>query len=123
MQDLPQNISGVPDRLREVIAKSGLSQAKFAVLMDEDLQRLKNVLRGQMRPPVDLIQKILERCDIDGMWFVTGQQLEIGELSPAEKILMSNFRGLSEPEKDVMRRAIALLANERSKAAKKGKTP
>lgn len=119
MQDLEQNISGIPIRLREVIAKSGLSQAKFAALIDEDLFRLKNVLSGQMRPPADLIQKILERCNVDGMWFVTGSKLEVGELSYANKVMVANLEQLSPTEQDVFRRSIAALAAARSKS--KGK--
>jgi len=73
MEELEQKIFGIPDRLRELIAKSGLSQAKFAALIDVDIFQLKNVLSGQMRPPTDLVKKVLERCDVDAMWFVTGQ--------------------------------------------------
>jgi len=115
MQDLEDPLSGIPTRLRQVIEKSGLSQAKFAKLLDEDLQRLKNVLRGQIRPPSDLVKKVIERCQVDAMWFLSGRELDIGELTPLEKILIENLRSLSEEERTVMTRSIAQLANERAK--------
>jgi transcriptional regulator with XRE-family HTH domain len=121
MQDFPKNIFGITDRLREVIAKTGLSQAKFAKLIDEDLFRLKNVLSGQVRPPADMIQKILARCDVDGLWFMTGSTLEVGELSYANKVMQANFDLLSPTEQDVFRRAIAALANAQSKPKEKAK--
>lgn len=119
MQQLPENISGIPDRLSSVIKKSGLSRAKFAALIEEPAHRLTDVLRGQIRPPAGMIQKILERCDVDGMWFVTGSNLEVGELSYANKVMMANFDLLSPVEQDVFRRSIAALAAARSKS--KGK--
>ena len=121
MQDISKNISGIPARLREVIAKAGLTQAKFAALIDEDLGRLKDVLRGQMRTPADMLQKILARTDVDAVWLVTGQTVDLGELSPAEKVLLSNFRGLAETERDVLRRTVALLANARSNSNEESK--
>jgi hypothetical protein len=115
MQELKQNISGFPVRLREVIAKSRLSQPKFAALIEVDLFRLKNVLSGQMRPPTDLVLKVLERCDVDGLWLMTGSKLEVGELSYANKVMVANFELLSSTEQDVFRRSIAALAEARTK--------
>lgn len=114
MQDLSENISGIPDRLREVIAKSKLSRAKFAQLIDEPTHRLTDVLRGQIRPPSEMVQKILERCDVDGMWFVTGQSVELGEISYTNKVMLSNFELLSPAEQDVFRRSISLLASAKT---------
>ncbi|MDP1655704.1 MAG: helix-turn-helix transcriptional regulator [Hylemonella sp.] len=115
MQAPTENLSGIPDRLREVIAKTGLSQAKFAALIDVELQKLKDVLRGHIRPPADLVQKVIERCQVDAMWFLSGRELDIGALTPLEKILIENLRSLSDEERTVMTRSIAQLANERAK--------
>ena len=114
MQDIAKNISGIPERLRDIVAKSGLSQAKFAEFIDEPKHRLTDVLRGQIRLPSDMLQKILTRTDADAVWLMTGQSVDVGELTPAEKITISNLRGCSEAERDVFRRAIAALAATRT---------
>ncbi len=121
MQDPNENISAIPQRLREVIEGSGLSQAKFALFIDEDLQRLKDVLRGQLRPPTGMIQKVIERCGVDAMWLLSGRTLDIGELSATEKILVENYRSLSVEEMGVMTRVIAQLAAAKYDAAKADK--
>ena len=115
MQDIERGIAGIPDRLREVIAKTGLSQPKFAALIEEDLERLKNVLNGKMRAPADLVGKVIDRCEVDAMWFLSGRELDIGALTPIEKILIENLRCLSAEERSVMTRCIAQLASERAK--------
>jgi transcriptional regulator with XRE-family HTH domain len=115
MQPPKLNISGMPDRLREVIAKTGLSQPKFAESTGIDLGRLKDVLRGQMKPPMDLIQKVVEHCDVDAMWLVSGQRLDLGEMSDTEKVMIANLRLLSASEKAVMIRAVAALATASQK--------
>lgn len=106
----PSKNSDTPYRLREVIAKTGLSQAKFAELISEDLFRLKNVLSGTMRMPTDMLGKVVERCGVDATWLLTGWRLEIGELSDTEKIMLGNFRLLNVTEQGVMVRAIVGLA-------------
>lgn len=110
MQTIPKNISDAPERLREVIAKTGLSQAKFAQLIGEDLQRLKDVLRGQMKAPLDMFDRVVKHCGVDATWLVTGYQIETGELTLKEKILLSWYRELVISEQDVMLRAIEGLA-------------
>ena len=119
MQPPHENISGLPDRLRKVIAESGLTQPKFAALIGEDLFRIRNVLSGQMKPPADLVQKVLERCEVDAVWLMTGRSLDIGETSPAEKILVENYRALPAAEQGVMQRIIAGLAAESLKEKNK----
>lgn len=129
MQDISKNISGAAVRLREVIAKTGLSQAKFASLIDEDVQRLKDVLRGHMKMSGEMIEKIVKHAGVNATWLITGYQLAIGELSETEQIMVANFRLLHEVEQGVMVRAIVGLAraeNERRQAAAAktdGKTP
>ena len=110
MQVISKNISGTPDRLREVISKSGLSQAKFAQLIGEDLQRLKDVLRGQMKAPLDMLDRVVQHCGADATWLVTGYQIQTGELNLNEKILLSWYRELNVIEAGVMLRAIEGLA-------------
>jgi transcriptional regulator with XRE-family HTH domain len=102
--------AGVPQRLRAVIAESGMSQAKFAAHVGIDLDRLKNVLRGQTRPPFDLLQSVIERCNVDSTWLFTGMKLDLGETSTIEKVLIANFRLLKPVEQDVLARAVAALA-------------
>lgn len=112
MQQIEAQLSGVPDRLRDVIARSGLSQAKFAEFIGEDLQRLKDVLRGQTRPPAELVAKVIDKCSVDAMWFLSGRELDVGELSPTEKILIENYRALGATEREVLTRCIAMFASE-----------
>lgn len=111
MQDLTAEIAGIPERLREVIAKSGLSQAKFAALIEEPPHRLTDVLRGQIRPSSELVRKVIERCQVDVMWFLSGRELDIGALTPMEKILIENLRNLSADQRKVMTQCIAQLAS------------
>lgn len=110
MQDISKNISDVPSRLRAEIAKTGLSQAKFAEAIGEDLFRLKNVLSGTMEMPTYMLEKVVKHCGADATWLVTGYQIETGELSLKEKILLSWYRELVINEQDVMLRAIEGLA-------------
>ena len=103
--------AGVPQRLRAVIAESGMSQAKFAAHVGIDLDRLKGVLRGKTRrPPLDLLQKVIKRCNVDSTWLFTGMKLDVGETSTIEKVLIANFRLLKPVEQDVLARAVAALA-------------
>ncbi|MFN9279396.1 MAG: helix-turn-helix domain-containing protein [Betaproteobacteria bacterium] len=106
--------AGVPQRLRAVIAESGMSQAKFAAHVGIDLYRLKDVLRGQTRPPLDLLQNVIERCNVDSTWLFTGMKLDVGETSTIEKVLIANFRLLKPVEQDVLARAVAALAVQAS---------
>jgi len=53
------------------------------------------------------------------MWFLSGQSLDIGEMSPTEKILIENCRSLSAEERGVMTRVIAQLAAARAKSTEK----
>ena len=93
-----------------MIAKSGLSQAMFAALIEEPPHRLTDVLRGQIRPSSELVRKVIERCQVDVMWFLSGRELDIGELTPLEKILIENLRSLSAEQRKVMTQCIAQLA-------------
>lgn len=120
MQELLKNNSGVSERLREHIAKLGLSQTKFAMLLNEPKHRVTDVLRGQIRLPADMLTKILSRGDVDGTWLLTGQRTMPGEFNDTEKILISHFRELLPGEQSVMLRAIQGLARaeaERTKLA------
>ncbi|MFN9279394.1 MAG: helix-turn-helix domain-containing protein [Betaproteobacteria bacterium] len=104
--------AGVPQRLRAVIAESGMSQAKFAAHVGIDLDRLKNVLRGQTRPPFDLLQSVIERCNVDSTWLFTGMKLDVGETTPLEKALIAGFRLLKPAEQYVITRAVAARGDE-----------
>ena len=118
MQAPFKNISGVPDRLREHIAKLGITQTKFAELLGEPKHRVTDVLRGQIRMPEDMLTKILNRGDIDGTWLLTGQQTMPNEFNDTEKILVAHFRQLSVVEQGVMLRAIAGLARDEAQRSK-----
>ncbi|MCL1960329.1 MAG: helix-turn-helix transcriptional regulator [Desulfovibrionaceae bacterium] len=110
MQDLPQGIAGIPDRLREVIGQSGLSQTKFADAIGVPPQQLKDVLRGQIKPPSHLVTAVASTFDVDVMWLLSGRSLDVGELAPLEKILIENYRSLSETDKNAARRLVAAMA-------------
>ncbi|MCE2691654.1 MAG: helix-turn-helix domain-containing protein [Betaproteobacteria bacterium] len=105
--------AGVPQRLRAVIADSGMSQAKFAAHVGIDLDRLKGVLRGKTRrPPLDLLQKVIKRCNVDSTWLFTGMKLDVGETTPLEKALIADFRLLKPAEQYAIRRAAAARGDE-----------
>lgn len=118
MQAPFKNISGVSDRLREHIAKLGITQTKFAELLDEPKHRVTDVLRGQIRMPEDMLTKILNRGDIDGTWLLTGQQTMPNEFNDTEKILVAHFRELNVIEQGVMLRAIAGLGRGEAQRSK-----
>ncbi len=107
---IEKNLEGFPERLRLVIDESGLTQAKFAQSVGIALHLLKDVLRGQIRPSAELVQKVVMNQSSDAVWLVTGQKQSVGDLSPHESILISNFRMLASTEQATIAKMVAALA-------------
>lgn len=58
--------------IRSVISEKNLTISEFAELIDEKVSRVNDVLSGKQRPPFDMVEKILNRFDIDANWLITG---------------------------------------------------
>ncbi len=101
-----------PARLREVIYRSGLSQTKFAILIGFELQKLKDVLRGQVRPSLDLIQRVVGATGVESDWLLLGRIGDAGELSPTEQLLIDDFRALPSTDRAFVKRLVELMAQD-----------
>lgn len=70
-------MSSIPDRVREMIQESGLSQREFGLHIGLDDSKLSKSLRGTRRfSSVDLA-RIAELCNVTVDWLVTGDDTQI----------------------------------------------
>lgn len=60
----------VVDRIRQVIELNKITLDEFAERIGEKPTRLKDVLRGKQRPPLEMIQSIVEKFQIDANWLI-----------------------------------------------------
>jgi transcriptional regulator with XRE-family HTH domain len=110
--NIEKNLEGFPARLRHIVGESGLTQAQFAESAGIALHLLKDVLRGQIRPSAELVQKVITKHSVDAVWLVTGQKHQVGELAPQESVLISNYRLLAATEQATIAKMVAALAAE-----------
>lgn len=66
-------MSGIARRIKELREGLGISQEDFAQKIGEKVQRLKDVERGQQRPPADFIANVVEQFHVDADWILTGR--------------------------------------------------
>jgi len=103
-------MSAIADRIKRVREIEGLKPAQFARKLDEKLQRMQDVERGRQKPPVDILEKIVQRCSINANWLLTGNG-DIRGNAINEDAAAYDF----DPEarlRDVTRRVL-LIAEER----------
>lgn len=83
------------DKLRQVIGDATIDE--FAGVLDEPVQRIKDVLRKKQKPPADLLVKLQVKFGVDLNWLLTDQdgppQLL---LSVREAALIDNYRAAAE---------------------------
>ena len=104
-------MSTTTDRLR-VFMGAATTVPAFAQTLDEDPQRIKDVLRGKQRLPEDLLVKLLERTDIDVRWLLLGPdapQAAAPIITQAEKRLLGLFRAMHETNQKKALSAMAAL--------------
>ena len=101
-----------PERLRELIEDLGLTQTAFAKQIDIELQKLKDVLRGKVRPPIGLIQRVVEVTGVEADWLLLGRAGDPGELNPAERSLLDDYRSLPSTDRAFVNRLVELLARD-----------
>ena len=58
--------------IRKFLSQENLSIAEFAGIIGEKTSRVNDVLKGKQRPPFDMLQKIIEKFDIDANWLILG---------------------------------------------------
>ena len=67
--------------IRKIIAKEDLTISEFADLIGEKVSRINDVLSGKQRPPFDMLEKILQKFNVETNWLITGK-----ETAPIENI-------------------------------------
>lgn len=60
----------VLEKIRQVIEFNKITIDEFAEKIGEKPTRLKDVLRGKQRPPLEMIQSIVENFQIDANWLI-----------------------------------------------------
>ena len=60
----------VLEKIRQVIEFNKITLDGFAEKIGEKPTRLKDVLRGKQRPPLEMIQSIVENFQIDANWLI-----------------------------------------------------
>lgn len=60
----------VVDRIRQVIELNKITIDEFAEKIGEKPTRLKDVLREKQRPPLEMIQSIVEKFQVDANWLI-----------------------------------------------------
>ena len=60
----------VLEKIRQVIEFNKITLDEFAEKIGEKPTRLKDVLRGKQRPPLEMIQSIVEIFQIDANWLI-----------------------------------------------------
>ena len=60
----------VVDRIRQVIELNKITIDEFAERIGEKPTRLKDVLREKQRPPLEIIQSIVEKFQVDANWLI-----------------------------------------------------
>ncbi|ATD64859.1 helix-turn-helix transcriptional regulator [Neisseria weixii] len=60
----------VVDKIRQVIELNKITIDEFAERIGEKPTRLKDVLREKQRPPLEMIQSIVENFQIDANWLI-----------------------------------------------------
>jgi len=112
------------ERLKYIRRKTGLSQQKFAELIEEKLSRVNSIESGkQAKFPYDIAEKILNKFKDENYsfkWITTGegepsvkQELSPEEkehLEKAEKIIDKLFHNITDSEFDLV--AECLIANK-----------
>ena len=72
----------VLEKIRQVIEFNKITLDEFAEKIGEKPTRLKDVLRGKQRPPLEMIQSIVENFQIDANWLIG----KGGNFHPIEEI-------------------------------------
>lgn len=60
----------VVGKIRQVIELNKITIDEFAERIGEKPTRLKDVLRGKQRPPLEMIQSIVEKFQVDANWLI-----------------------------------------------------
>lgn len=103
-----------PDRLRAVIGNATIDE--FARSLEEAPQRIKDVLRGKQKAPIDLLLKLQQRCGVDLNWLVAGEGERKPEsvLSVRESTLLNNYRGTDDEGQRSIERSAMLEAQRQA---------
>lgn len=82
------------ERLRAVIGTSTLEE--FAHVIDEPLQRVKDILRKKQKPPSDFLVKLQLKLGVDLNWLLVGGDAPSRPLSAREFALLDNYRAAAD---------------------------
>lgn len=101
-----------PERLRQVIGDSTIDE--FAQVIEDSPQRVKDVLRGKQKPPMDFLVRIQVRLGVDLNWLLVGDVSRAANaLSAREASLIYNYRAATEEgRKAVDHTASAVVRSE-----------
>lgn len=87
-------VENIHHRLREELDRLGFSLASAARKAGESSpQRIKDVVSGKQRCPVDLLARLLP-LGVDTQYIMTGQHSAATALAPDESILVEGYRKL-----------------------------
>jgi hypothetical protein len=87
--------SDIVEKLRQVIGDATIEE--FARSIDEQPQRVKDVLRQKQKPPTDLLIKLQIKLGVDLNWLLTDQAGPPRmTLSVREATLIDNYRAAAE---------------------------
>ncbi|MCY1296601.1 hypothetical protein D9M68_435540 [compost metagenome] len=118
------SVDQIPLRLREEIERVGLSMAAASRAAGESSpQRLKDVMAGKQKCPVDLLAR-LSTAGVDLIYVMTGERWSSNraltpDLPPDEQLVLDGYRALPAAKKKQLLSSL-LLGEVGKKPAKAG---
>lgn len=104
------------ERLRAVIGTSTIEE--FANLIDEPVQRVKDILRKKQKPPADFLIKLQLKFGVDLNWLLVGGVESPLALSVRETSLIDNYRAaVDEGRKAIEQTSAAVEKRAASKVS------
>lgn len=71
--------------IRSLLSQNDLTISEFSEIIQEKVSRVNDVLTGRQRPPFDMVEKILNKFNVDANWLITGTGTAAdGRIIPAE---------------------------------------
>ena len=100
-------------RIRELMGE--MTIPAFAALIEEEkVQRLKDVLAGRQRVPEDMLVRIVVKTGCDANWLLLGVG-NAPQLTSRQRALLNNYDATDEAGKKIIEGTASLAAQPKAK--------
>ena len=85
-------------RIKFVMEKTGLSLEKFSESIGEKPTRITDIIREKQRVPSEILEKVVDKYNVDAYWLLTGKNPENKKLEIVQKksTEISNYSNFEE---------------------------